>query len=891
MAESDIFDEDQENGIYASTEAALEAAAYWLSEDEERPEEFVSLRHGRSEFICVLIWKSSAQEHLGIHFKSYSDESFRISAIDEESTLQRSPLQIGDHVVSINDVGCSGSEYHEALRRLNQHTGAVTMIVKNIGGNPRFVTTFISKPSPTADLGVEFKKINGRLHIAPLNSQRFLADTQPCQMVLTINGVDCSGLSPSDALELFRASRNGVTINTSSVPSRNRVTINTSSVARQNPDRAIRVSEQVPTSVPARGRAELINAVAWKSTAETQLGLRFQSLKDGSFVISEIHSGSLFGNSDLRSGDHVISINAVSCFGTGYRTALSQIRSIVAPVTILARNPGGASGRVSVTIIKPSPTIRVGVYFKTVKGKLYVDFCEKPVLNSGDRILSINDTDYTQKSAGEAAEFVRAQSAVFIIASRTPIQASSSPVEVPAVVIPKRTRPKAEREISFFGSLPFARSAREVNEGLLFQQDDSTSFGQIKIPGGRARLTSVTAWKKNSATALGLKFLSYRDGSFQISGIDPTGLFAKSPLRVGDHVASVNDMSCSGHGYREALHLARLVCGTVTIVVHSEEGDPSFMTASFLKSTATQVGIGFKNVNGRLCIASSAAAPILNADALVLSINGIDCRTVREADAVEMIKNAIQLVTIQVQKSHRIPTDEVFHPLPEAEAEPSLTSGEHVPCVQTLVAIDDVSDNLAAEDVPSLNQVTCTRAEFLSAMVWKFTQDKLLGIHFQRHSDGFYRISAIQQNGLFAESALGIGDRVISINQISCQGKGFEEALSRLRTTSGAVTVVVQNMGGSSAIVTCSVTKPTSLTPLGISFQKVNNRLCVATVQSEGICCGSLLSPGQKIISINGLDCRFLGSKDAVGLVKNIPQTITFVAEVLADSAIVVASS
>jgi predicted metalloprotease with PDZ domain len=414
---------------------------------------------------------------------------------------------------------------------------------------------------------------------------------------------------------------------------------------------------------------------------------------------------------------------------------------------------------------------------------------------------------------------------------------------------------------------------------------------------GRSLLTSVVAWKPTSQTSLGLRFSSHSDGSFRISKIDRDSMFAQSTLHIGDQVLSINDIDCTGKGFRQASNFIRLVSGEVKITVRFDQGDARLKTASFVKfSQSTQIGVGFKNVNERLCVAFSTSRA-LNVGDLVHSINRVDCRSMSAIDAANVVKRTIRGVAIKVETA---PTAQAVEPMPTLAdvmaVEAFDTDDETLPCIQAAMALVDTSDNppavVAATSPNRGSALNYGRAEFISAMVWKETKHTSMGICFRSYSDGSLRIAAIDPNGLFAESPLCVGDHVVSINQIGCRGKRYRFAKKNLKAlASGAITIVVHNKGGNSSVVESSISKPTLSSPLGIGFRKVNGRLCVSSVKSNGVGGGSLLCSGHKIVSINGVDSRFLTAKDAAEFLKRVPHVATFVAQVPENSGIVVAAS
>ena len=114
---------------------------------------------GRAEFISVTICKSQADMVLGISLEKNSDNGqVRVTELLPDGIFSRSPLRVGDFVMSVNGKSCLEMEAGQVDGLLRMMTGTITIVAQNIGGNSNLVETMVEKPSPDALVGLSLRR-------------------------------------------------------------------------------------------------------------------------------------------------------------------------------------------------------------------------------------------------------------------------------------------------------------------------------------------------------------------------------------------------------------------------------------------------------------------------------------------------------------------------------------------------------------------------------------------------------------------------------------------------------------------------------------------------------------------------------------------------------------
>ena len=219
-----------------------------------------------------------------------------------------------------------------------------------------------------------------------------------------------------------------------------------------------------------------------------------------------------------------------------------------------------------------------------------------------------------------------------------------------------------------------------------------------------------------------------------------------------------------------------------------------------------------------------------------------------------------------------------------------MKEGFRVPVTDVeLVTNSQGTTHLAPLDY-SLKQ---NRAALLSATVLKENRNDKVGLGLSNNcTDQCFHltISSILPGGLLSESPFQVGDQLLSINNISCQDMRASVALQLLRNITGAMTIVVGNPFGDTQLVETMVSKPQKKSKTGLSIiSNGYSQTCVYYIKPRSIIATSLLNRYDLILSINGISCQYLDSRESASIVAHADSRLTILAKRRSESAVVLA--
>jgi len=176
----------------------------------------------------------------------------------------------------------------------------------------------------------------------------------------------------------------------------------------------------------------------------------------------------------------------------------------------------------------------------------------------------------------------------------------------------------------------------------------------------RPRFISVTVHKPAVDTKLGLSFANPTGSQLILSKIQPHSLLARSPLRAGCLLHSINGISIQNYTRFGVTDLVRTLAGTIQIVAENRMGDGSCALAMAFKSTPrAKLHITFHLGEGG-ALALSKIGPdsffnnsVLNVNDKIIAINKIPCHHVQPQEAVEITQRNPESVTILVRVGPR----------------------------------------------------------------------------------------------------------------------------------------------------------------------------------------------------------------------------------------------
>ena len=183
-----------------------------------------------------------------------------------------------------------------------------------------------------------------------------------------------------------------------------------------------------------------------------------------------------------------------------------------------------------------------------------------------------------------------------------------------------------------------------------------------------------------------------------------------------------------------------------------------------------------------------------------------------------------------------------------------------------------------------------TRPEYLFAKAFKASPDASMGLFLVMRNKAL-TISRIKADGPFAKSNLRAGDRVVSINGVSClRVRSTRIAAKLIKAAKSTVSITVRNKGGNPNIVSSCVQKPNPDCRVGITFQRKRGALQLSRVDTDGLLGNSLIVPGHKCLMINGHVTLNATSYDGANIIRDAPDYVTIVSRPDEATAMVLAS-
>ena len=185
------------------------------------------------------------------------------------------------------------------------------------------------------------------------------------------------------------------------------------------------------------------------------------------------------------------------------------------------------------------------------------------------------------------------------------------------------------------------------------------------------------------------------------------------------------------------------------------------------------------------------------------------------------------------------------------------------------------------------------RAALLSASVFKESQETKLGMGIHRVGGHLQVCSMKTEPGfLLSESPFQVGDRLVRINNQSCKEMRTNDISALLKSTTGMLTIVVENPMGDPSLVESMIAKasPDSKTGLVITsnVSAERDRIKVSRVDPNSLFSESLLNRRDTILSIDDNQMENLDVMEAAQIIVKAKRTVTVAAERQAESAIVV---
>jgi len=163
--------------------------------------------------------------------------------------------------------------------------------------------------------------------------------------------------------------------------------------------------------------------------------------------------------------------------------------------------------------------------------------------------------------------------------------------------------------------------------------------------------------------------------------------------------------------------------------------------------------------------------------------------------------------------------------------------------------------------------------------------------------EGELRVTRIDPLGLFHDSPICVGDKILSINHMDCTDDCEQGLVDDLLAMVKEVTIVVEAArNADSSVVAAMVTKPSPNSMVGIVLRQRRRdgfrRTVVSKIFEDGLLMNSLLNVGDRLLSINGHDCSTAVTvHEAVDFIKRAKGVVTIVTQPQHDVGAVISAT
>ena len=823
--------------------------------------------------------KEERTSKVGISFQKHPAlREVTVFDIASDGILANQGLQVGQKVTGINGQECP-ADANEAIQLLKDAEREVILVTVDYPDSEKTgtFTAVSTKASKSTKVGISTKKsntLNAILITAiPETSLFHNSSLRVGMKIVSINGAPCPAHN-TDAIKIIKNTEGELKIEAVFVEDK-KLEAAAAAVAVKK-EEAPKKAEAAPApeeepgiavaaerEIPMLKEGQLAASVK-KPSKESKVGILFYQKKSGNKVlISKVKPDGLFRNSGLKPGQTLISINGTPCPPTATE-AVELVQRAAEDVTIIAAS-------IIATAEKSSKDAKAGISFGKGPGYICIAAISKgglfasSSLQVGQKVIAVNGNECPSE-VKEAIELVRNTEGKLTLETVDVISSGKAKTVAAAPTVPDEAK------------------------------------------------VTATVTKPSKDASLGIAFLKKRQSKrVVISKILDEGLFAKSDLRAGQTVVSINGQACPP-SVGKAIKMLKDAAGELTIVAANT------VAKANKDSKDSKVGLSVGKLSGMIVICEIAKDGIfsnstLREEQVLVSINGQACPD-NTKDVIQMIKDAegeLKIVAVDVFKTQK----DMMVPKPKVPPKPveavvmkqqniglelcqgpecvliskiekpglfgytNLQEGQRLlsingtdcpvklPEAQTM--LDGAAGRLVivAVDTDAQPVVPEPPASEITATALKATKDSLMGIAFSKSVQKRVIISRVSDDGLFADQGVQVGQAVVSINGQPCPSTNKETAQT-IKDAEGSVTIVTQQ-----SVATAE--KKERKQTVGISLGKLDDDIVICQIAQNGLFGASSLMPGQQVVSINGQDCP-KASKDAVEMIKACVGPLTIVA-------------
>jgi C-terminal processing protease CtpA/Prc len=187
-----------------------------LSFDAADPTVDSIMCYSRPEYIYASAYIPDRSQKIGVIFGNREGGGVYIKRIAESSPFLNCNLQVGDHVMAINNVLCSSIKANRVIALIHSTSkcNMVSICVHNEKGDPETVSCSVQKAHPQAKVGVTLQTRRGAVRVNRVDRDGLFSNSllMPHHRCMIINGVSCSHMTSKHAADLIKSLSDRVTI-------------------------------------------------------------------------------------------------------------------------------------------------------------------------------------------------------------------------------------------------------------------------------------------------------------------------------------------------------------------------------------------------------------------------------------------------------------------------------------------------------------------------------------------------------------------------------------------------------------------------------------------------------------------------------------------------------
>ncbi|XP_047671663.1 multiple PDZ domain protein isoform X5 [Tachysurus fulvidraco] len=667
------------------------------------------------------------------------------------------------------------------------------------------------------------------------------------------------------------------------------------------------------------------------------LGLSLAGNKDRSrmsvFVVGIDPNGAAGRDGRIIVGDELLEINGQILYGRSHQNASSIIKSAPSKVKIIFIRNTDSHAQMAVV-----PTKEFGDVLDTQPESIFLPVQEEegPAFSEEDETgtilrddgAAVKVQDCSTQSGdrptvvdNETAHGLSVEKVTSLLSKATSSNKTSLCTDSHDAISTSSNQTRRLSDPVVVSSIPLSLTPPEM-ESVKSSSRSSTPITLVSdpvtcpiIPG-----CETTIDISKGRTGLGLSIVGGCDtllGTIIIHEVYEEGAAAKDGrLWAGDQILEVNSIDLRTASHDEAINVLRQTPQRVRLTVFRDEAQYKeeelwdVLSVELQKKPGQSLGlsiVGRRNDTG-VFVSDIVTGGIVEFDGRllqgdqILSVNGEDVRTATQESVAALLKCCVGPIKLEVGRFKAGP----FHSERRLSQDSQLSDGESCKASQ----LSFTGSGRSQEDFENSRRSQESLDQDIRTVVLSKGPCESLGISIAGGvgsplGDVPIFIAMMNPAGLAAQTQkLRVGDRILSICDISTEGMAHSQAVSLMKNTTG--TISLQVIGGDTTVTGPALDQTSGLTsssifhddlgppqcktislergPDGLGFSIVGGfgsphgdlPIYVKTVFGKGAAAeDGRLKRGDQIVAVNGQSLEGVTHEEAVGILKKTKGTIT----------------